>query len=145
MIIEGIVEQGKHMGRTLGFPTANVLPERVEGEWPENGVYVAAIWLQGEREARLAMLNQGVHPTLPEGKPTIEAHLLDYHADIYGRRVRVEYLCFLRPERRFDSVEALCAQLTRDREVTRAWRDAALSAPEPDAAQRRAREIGWMG
>ena len=142
MVIEGIVEQGKHLGRTLGFPTANVRPEAVSGEWPENGVYAAALWPEGER-ARLCMLNQGVHPTLPEGKPTIEAHLIDYQGDLYGRPVRVEYLSFLRPERRFSDVEALRAQLLRDREEVCAWLDAAMLAENPDPAQARARRIAW--
>ena len=70
------------------------------------------------------MLNQGTHPTAPEGKPTIEAHLLDYDGDLYGRRARVEYLQFLRPELRFDGVEALVAQLTLDLAATRAWFEA---------------------
>ena len=96
----------------------------------------------GER-ARLCMLNQGVHPTLPEGKPTIEAHVIDSRGDLYGRRVRVEYLHFLRPEHRFSDVEALRAQLLRDRETVRAWLDAAMTAEAPDASQARARQIDW--
>ena len=84
MIIEGIVEQGKHLGRRLGFPTANLSPRRTEGAWPPNGVYACAAWIDGERGARPCMLNQGVHPTAPEGKPTVEAHILDYDGDAYG-------------------------------------------------------------
>ena len=143
MTIEGIVEQGKHLGRKLGFPTANVLPERVRGEWPDNGVYVAALWIHGEGEAHLGMLNQGVHPTVPEGKPTVEIHLPGLHRELYGEEVRVEYLHFLRSERRFDGLEALQAQLARDLASVLDWRRAAQEAEAPDPEQRRAREIRW--
>ena len=95
MIVEGIVEMGKQLGRTLGFPTANIRPERTVGDYPANGVYVAALWMQGDNRAYPCMLNQGVHPTVPEGKPTIEAHLLNFDGDLYGQRLRVIYLHFL--------------------------------------------------
>ncbi len=121
MIVEGIVEMGKQLGRTLGFPTANIRPERTVGDYPANGVYVAALWMQGDNRAYPCMLNQGVHPTVPEGKPTIEAHLLNFDGDLYGQRLRVIYLHFLRKECRFDNLEALCAQLRRDLESTRQW------------------------
>ena len=143
MMIDGIVEQGKHLGRRLGFPTANIRPEGVSGPWPENGVYVAALWLAGEKEAHLCMLNQGLHPTAPEGKPTIEAHVLDFDGDLYGRAVRVEYLCFLRPEHRFSGLEALVAQLNRDRLAVHQWLAAARAGLEDSPGARRARSIRW--
>ena len=120
MVIDGVIEHGKGLGHQLGFPTANLHPDGAS-ELPANGVYAAWILLEGESEPRPCMLNQGLHPTVPEGKPTIEAHLLDYDGDLYGRRARVAYLHFLRPERRFDGVDALIAQLTRDLQATREW------------------------
>lgn len=120
MVLTGTVEQGKHLGRQLGFPTANIRPDDGHAPLPENGVYAAVIRIEGE-EARACMLNQGVHPTAPEGKPTIEAHLLDFDGNLYGKRAEVEYLRFLRPERRFDGLEALKAQLFRDLQATREW------------------------
>ena len=143
MVIDGIVEQGKHLGRRLGFPTANVRPERVTGEWPANGVYVAALWLSGEDRAWLCMLNQGLHPTAPEGKPTIEAHVLNFAGDIYGRAVRVEYLRFLRPEQRFADLDGLIAQLNQDRVAVHQWQAAALAGLDASPEARRAREILW--
>ena len=143
MIIEGIVEQGKHLGRSLGFPTANIAARRTEGAWPPNGVYACAAWIDGERGARPCMLNQGVHPTAPEGKPTIEAHIMGYDGDLYGKRVRVEYLRFLRPERRFDTLQALTAQLRRDRRAVLDWIDACRGGDGDDAPARRARGIRW--
>lgn len=144
MIVEGYVEHGKRLGHALGFPTVNVRPARVEGEWPPNGVYAAAVWIDGADAAYPAMLNQGVHPTAPEGKPTIEAHLLDFAGELYDAPVRVEYLRFLRPERRFESLDALRAQLARDREAVRAWLRGAADAADPTPEQRRARAIDWM-
>ena len=143
MIIDGIVERGKRLGRTMGCPTANVEPVSVQGDWPPNGVYAAALWLAGDDAAWLCMLNQGVHPTVPEGKPTVEAHMLGFEGDIYGQSVRVEYLRFLRPERRFEGLEALAAQLERDRASVQAWLSEALTSDDPDAEQRCAREIRW--
>ena len=143
MIIDGYVESGKHLGRTLGFPTANIAPERVTGAWPENGVYAAAVWIDGDAKARPAMLNQGVHPTAPEGKPTVEANLPGFSGDLYGRRVRVEYLKFLRPERRFESLDALTDQLARDREALLDWIEAARRGEDGSPEAVRAREIGW--
>ena len=144
-LFSGIVEQGKHLGRRLGFPTANIRLDDPEASLPANGVYAAAIWLDGERAAWPCMLNQGMHPTVPDGKPTIEANLLGYDGDLYGRRVRVEYLHFLRPERRFDDLNALREQLARDRRAVQAWLDASRDASPCDEAGRRAREIEWAG
>lgn len=121
MIVTGVVAHGKALGRRLGFPTANLAPDGPV--MSENGVYAAAFWLEGEPLPRRCMVNQGVHPTAPEGLPTIEAHLLDFSGDLYGRRARIEYLRFLRPEHRFDGLDALKAQLRRDLEATRAYLD----------------------
>ena len=121
-MITGVIEHGKSLGRRLGFPTANILPDvpmdALEEE-ARDGVYAAAIWIGDEPCPHYAMINQGHHPTAPEGKPTIEAYLLDYSGDLYGKRVRVRYLEYLRPERRFESLEALTEQLARDEEATR--------------------------
>ena len=65
----------------------------------------------------VCMLNQGKHPTAPEGPATIEAHILDFSGEIYGRCAEVEYVAFLRPEQRFASLDALKAQLALDLET----------------------------
>lgn len=143
LIIDGIVEQGKHLGRRLGFPTANIAPTAVAGEWPRDGVYAAALWIGGDRLARPGMLNQGAHPTAPEGKPTVEVHLPGFEGDIYGKGVRVEYLRFLRPERRFDGLETLAEQLARDRDETLGWIAAARRGEDASEAACRVREIDW--
>ena len=111
-IIEGIVVQGKQLGRTIGFPTANIRPERWEGKGP-NGVYAAWCTVDGARHP--GMLNIGLHPTVPEGAPTVEINLFGFHDDIYGMRAVVETVAYLRSEVRFGSVDELRAQLEFDR------------------------------
>lgn len=121
MKISGIIVHGKQLGRTIGFPTANLQPDAPAAVTADNGVYVARIAIEGYPEPLKCMLNQGSHPTAPEGAPTIEAHILDFGDDIYDRRAEVEYLVFLRPERKFPSLDALKEQLKADLERTRAY------------------------
>ena len=111
-IIEGIVVKGKQLGRTIGFPTANIRPESWEGHGP-NGVYAAWCTVDGARHP--GMLNIGLHPTVPEGAPTVEINLFGFHDDISGMRATVETVAYLRGEVRFNSVDELRAQLERDR------------------------------
>ena len=112
MIIEGKVVKGKQLGRTIGFPTANIDAQRREGEGPD-GVYAAVIYVDGERYG--CMVNIGHHPTLPEGGKTVEAHVFDYVGDAYGKQVRLETVAFIRPEQKFASVDELKAQLEKDK------------------------------
>ena len=114
-MIEGVVVKGKQLGRTIGFPTANIRPERWEGKGP-NGVYAAWCTVDGARHP--GMLNIGLHPTVPEGAPTVEINLFDFHDDIYGMRAVVETVAYLRGEVRFNSVEELRSQLKRDRRLS---------------------------
>lgn len=116
--INGKVVGGKHIGHTLGFPTANVEPDGAYN-LPQNGVYAARIYIDGEDTPLACVLNQGRHPTLPEGAPTIEAFILDFDGDIYGKSVRLEYIEFLRPEQKFPSIDALKAQIASDAESSR--------------------------
>ena len=113
MRIEGIVVQGRQLGRTLGFPTANLRPKRIDGEGPE-GVYAA--WFEVDGERLPCMLNVGSHPTLPGGGQRFEAHIFHFHGDLYGKSAAVETAKYLRGETRFPSPEALREQLERDRE-----------------------------
>ena len=116
MRIEGIVVHGKHIGRTLGFPTANVQAENISGSG-EDGVYAAHFIVDGEKHA--SMVNIGRHPTLPEGEKTIEAHILDYAGDLYGRKVVIETTDYIRGEQKFASVEELRRQLEQDKITSR--------------------------
>ena len=117
--VSGIVQQGKRMGRTMGFPTANLAILNA-GALPEDGVYVGIVTLEdGQRLP--CVLNQGKHPTLPEGQASIEAHILGYEGDLYGKRIGIQYLQKLRPEQKFASVEALIQQIARDKADAQAF------------------------
>lgn len=115
-VLEGEVVSGKRLGRTIGFPTANMAVERATPT--RAGVYYGRCELDGR--AYRVILNIGVHPTVPEGPPTVEAHLIDYEGDLYGRRISVALKKFLRGERKFESLEALREQLARDQAAARA-------------------------
>lgn len=110
--ISGIVVDGRKLGRRLGFPTANIAPEHVSKLIPETGVYIC------RAGGHPAMVNIGRRPTVDRaGAPlSIEAHLLDFHGDIYGRRLTVEFLERLRSEQKFSSTEELSLRLAEDRE-----------------------------
>lgn len=112
--IESRVEHGDARGRTLGFPTANVhLGEYVR---PAFGVYAVRAGLDEGQETRWhdGVANFGSRPTFEGGAPVLEVHLFDFQGDLYGRHLRVQLLEFLRAEKRFDSLEALKAQIARD-------------------------------
>jgi riboflavin kinase/FMN adenylyltransferase len=118
--ITGEVVRGAGRGRGLGFPTANVRPD-VE-LLPKAGIYACrVVILDGPQpETKVAALSIGTNPTFVEqGRLTVEAHLLDYEGDLYGRRVRLEIAGRLRDEMRFESVEALVAQIHADIARTR--------------------------
>ena len=102
--VSGEVTRGKQLGTQLGFPTANLRYDMRPGLWPDDGVYVGAALVKGT--LYLCVLNQGRHPTAPEGIPTVEAHLLDYSGGaLYGEKIVLEYLHYLRPETAFSSLE----------------------------------------
>ncbi len=109
--VSGEVVEGQKMGRTIGFPTANIdyWPEQL---LPDNGVYATYAWLGEMRH--LAATNVGVRPTVNGATLTVEAHLLDFDADIYGRTLRLEFINRIRPEMKFPSLDALKAQIQAD-------------------------------
>lgn len=116
--LTGRVADGKHIGRTMGFPTANVTVPHGKA-LPAFGVY--ACWLETALGYYPAVVNVGRHPTLPEGNVTVEAYALDASLSLYGQRVRLTFLRFQRPEKVFDGIEALQAQIAQDTEECRAW------------------------
>ena len=109
--LAGKVVDGKHIGRTLGFPTANVDIPKGKA-LPAYGVY--ACWLQDGERSYPAVVNVGRHPTLPEGNMTVEAYVLDASLQLYGKKVRLSFLHRQRGEERFESVDALKEQIALD-------------------------------
>ena len=116
-MIIGKVEQGKKLGRTLGLPTANILPDETK-LLPPKGVYKTVVNVAGKRYQGIT--NIGINPTVEsEMQVKVETHILDYNADIYNEIVQVEFYDFIRPERTFESVEELKAQIEKDIEACR--------------------------
>jgi len=109
--LEGEVVHGDGRGRTIGFPTAN-LDVWDEQFLPLKGVYAGWAHLNGE--TFMAVSNIGNRPTFNGGVVTVEAHLLDFDRDIYGERLAFDVVAFLRPELKFNGVEALVAQIRQD-------------------------------
>ena len=113
-VVEGEVVHGDKRGRTLGFPTANIVPP--EGHvCPGHGVYACRTG-----EGRAAAVNIGVRPTFETGRgELIEAYVLDFDGDLYGAPLRLEFVARLRGERRFESADALIEQMHDDVRRTR--------------------------
>jgi riboflavin kinase / FMN adenylyltransferase len=109
--VEGRVERGNERGHTLGFPTANLRPQnRVI---PANGVYVTGTLIDGQW--RRSVTNVGTRPTFETGsEPSVETFVMNWDGDLYGDVIRVRFLYRLRNERKFDSMESLKAQITKD-------------------------------
>jgi riboflavin kinase/FMN adenylyltransferase len=117
--VSGEVAGGESRGSLLGWPTANL---EVENElFPHNGVYVTEALLEGEADARPAVTNVGVRPTFDGVERRIETHLLDFEGDLYGRRLELNFLRYLRGERRFASSEELIAQIEEDAQQAREY------------------------
>jgi riboflavin kinase/FMN adenylyltransferase len=114
--LRGTVMPGDRRGRELGYPTANLVPDNAL-VYPGNGVYAcrAAVEEDGEWRWWPAATNVGIRPTFDTGRGVlVEAYLLDFDGDLYGRELRLAFLARLRGERRFDSAEALVEQMHRD-------------------------------
>lgn len=115
-VVRGEIVEGDRRGRTIGFPTANVMPDP-SVVVPARGVYAGHVWAEGERYA--ACTNVGVAPTFGRHESRIEAHLLDFEGDLYGKIVDVSFVERIRPEKRFSGVDELKAQIGRDLEEAR--------------------------
>jgi len=111
--INGTVTEGKKLGRTIGFPTANIEIKEDYKLIPANGVYVASSFIDGKTVQ--GMMNIGTRPTINGTGRTIEVHYHDFNADLYGREIKVSIHHRLRDEVKFESVDALKQQLEKDR------------------------------
>lgn len=116
MIVIGEVVHGKKIaGSILGFPTANIkLKNRL---YPPFGIYGAKLLIEGETEIRYGVVNIGVNPTVKPGEFSLEVHILNFDADIYGKKIYLELMEYLREEKKFDSVEDLINGISQDVEV----------------------------
>ncbi len=111
----GVVERGRQLGRTLGFPTANLA--LTEALMLPDGVYRSEVCIEGEPTCYAAMSNLGCNPSVGESERRLESHLFGFRGDLYGRRIRVRLVERIREERRFDSLEELRMQLEADKRI----------------------------
>jgi riboflavin kinase/FMN adenylyltransferase len=120
--VSGEVLHGKALGRTIGFPTANLaLPNQ---QLPPNGVYAVRVALPSGAHGSCqcnGVANLGFRPTVAADAvaPLLEVHLFDFEGDLYGKALEVEFVSFLRPERQFGSLELLQEQIAKDTESAR--------------------------
>ena len=110
--ILGTVKAGEKLGKKLGYPTANLSAH--SEQFPPNGVYLAEAWIQ--EVLYHGVVNLGYRPTVSSGRSerVLEIYLLDFNRDIYGENVEVRFVRYLRPERKFDNLEALVRQIEAD-------------------------------
>ncbi len=113
-IVSGEVIYGDRRGRDLGFPTANIRPANRNKLLPGNGVYFISSIIDGKKY--FGMANIGFRPTFKlQAAPMLEAHFFDFDSDIYGRKIAISFISFIRNEKKFDSVVELQGQLRRDK------------------------------
>ena len=115
--LKGIIVEGKQRGRSIGYPTANIL---IDNKWkllPTDGSY--AVWAEVDGQKYKAMMNIGFNPTFPPEKRTVEVHILDFNKDIYGKEMRVSVVQKLRNEKKFNSVGELKKTLEIDENKVR--------------------------
>jgi riboflavin kinase/FMN adenylyltransferase len=113
-MLSGTVVNGKKLGGTIGFPTANIEIKEPYKLIPSTGVYIIRTRINGDLYN--GIMNIGFNPTVLGKHQTIEAHLFDFNENIYGEKIKIEFLNFLREEQKFKSVEELVTQLNIDKE-----------------------------
>ncbi|MBX3255928.1 MAG: bifunctional riboflavin kinase/FAD synthetase [Chitinophagaceae bacterium] len=111
---EGTVVHGNKLGRTLGYPTANIEPGNPEKLIPGNGIYAVETVIKGTRFK--GMMSIGIRPTIGASPRVIEVNIFNFEQDIYGASIRVYVKYFLRPEEKYNSLEELKDQLAKDKE-----------------------------
>jgi riboflavin kinase/FMN adenylyltransferase len=118
-MLTGTIVKGRQLGRTIGYPTANISIEEDYKLIPENGVYVASAIIDGQLVR--GMLNIGTNPTVGGTSQTIEVNFFNFDADLYGKKLQVSLHHRLRDEVKFPSVDALKEQLAKDKEDSLAY------------------------
>lgn len=117
-IVDGEVVHGDHLGRTLGFPTANIdFTDRLR---PRGGIYAAECRLDGEEEWRRGVAYIGKRPTLDGEDYRLEMHIFDFDQDIYGRILDVAFRAFIRDDVKFDGLDEMTVQMKKDADGARA-------------------------
>lgn len=116
--ISGKVVKGRQLGRTIGFPTANIYVQEHYKLIPADGVY--AVYVLHNHKRYGGVINIGFRPTVEGKERSLEVHIFDFDRDIYGETLQIELIEHLRPEMKFDNLEALKAQISADAEKAKA-------------------------
>jgi riboflavin kinase / FMN adenylyltransferase len=111
--LTGTITEGKKLGRTIGFPTANLKIDEDYKLIPLNGVYVVKSVLN--EETHFGIMNIGYNPTVGNDRLSIEIHFLDFNSNLYNQKIAVSILHYIRPEQKFDSIELLKEQIEKDK------------------------------
>ena len=121
--IEGVVIPGYKVGKTIGFPTANVAVNDVRKLLPAAGVYAVTVEIEGTSKELKAMLYIGARPTFVNMSETksIEVNIFDFDEDIYQKKIKVNFKNYIREEQKFDSPSKLATQLNKDKQVVLNW------------------------
>lgn len=117
--ITAIVQKGDQRGRTIGFPTANLIPTGIHA-LPPNGVYATRTLLPNG-DLLPSVTNVGIRPTFDGQQQRVETHILDWSGDLYGQQIRVEFLHRLRAEKKFSGIQELVAQIRADAQAARQY------------------------
>ena len=112
--ISGEVVHGKKIGRTIGFPTANILVDDMK-LLPKNGAYIVEVWLKNQQYK--GMLSIGTNPTIGGNNLSVEVNILDFKGDIYGERLTLKFRDFLHEEIKFENLEKLIERLKQDKKI----------------------------
>ena len=113
-MLTGEIVKGKNLGEKIGFPTANLFIEETYKLLPKTGSYIVKSEI--ENQTVYGMMNIGYNPTVKGKKQTIEIHFFNFNKDLYGKKIQIDVLKFLRDEQKFDSVDDLKNQLENDRQ-----------------------------
>jgi riboflavin kinase / FMN adenylyltransferase len=112
---DGLVVEGNKLGRTIGYPTANLHIASEEKLIPSDGVYAVRVTIGDANQVYDGMMNIGVRPTIDGKKRVVEVNIFDFDADIYGAQLKVELYYYLRGEVKFEGLEGLKTQLLKDK------------------------------
>ena len=118
-LLTGEIIKGKGIGRKMNFPTVNLDIKEDYKLIPKKGVYIVKASFDGY--TNFGIMNIGFRPTVGGSGQTIEIHLLDFNGDLYGKKMQVEVLKRLRDEKKFESVEELALQISKDEKIARKW------------------------
>ncbi len=129
--LTGTVVHGQKLGRTIGYPTANIQPDDPYKLIPGEGVYVVGV--AGEFGMRYGMCNIGRKPTVGEHPLGIEVHLFDFEGDLYGQRLTLTFLDWIRADQKFDGLEPLVAAIRADEAESRARIKRIFQAEDPES------------